>query len=427
MPKQHTIADKVVLEGVGLHTGSKTKVEISPLEADRGVVFERKDVVSAPFRASLTTVLDPQKFRRRTCLGTPEVPIQTVEHLMAALHLLGIDNVKVDVWGEELPGLDGSAKAFAEAFLRVGKVEQAAERKYVTLKEPIFINDGMATIAAFPSDELRITYSLKYDNPVIGTGCLEVVVNGDSDIAARDRLYEARTFCLEEEAKNLLSLGLGKGSNYENTLVVSQNGIMNNRLRFPDEFVRHKMMDLIGDLYLAGPVKARVIAAKSGHTATIKLLEKLTAKANGTVPEGILSVEEIMKIIPHRFPFLLIDRIVELDKGKRAVGVKSVTMNEHFFQGHFPGRPVMPGVLIIEAMAQTAAVAVLSCEEHRGKLAFFMAVNNAKFRKPVVPGDQLRFEVEVVKTRSKTGIFNAKAYVAEALVAEGELMFAFVD
>ena len=148
---------------------------------------------------------------------------------------------------------------------------------------------------------------------------------------------------------------------------------------------------------------------------------------NVSTTNTVLNIEEIMKIVPHRFPFLLVDRIVELEKGKRAVGIKNVTMNEHFFQGHFPNRPVMPGVLIVEALAQVACVTMFSCDEYKGKLAFFMAINNAKFRKPVVPGDQLRLEIEVGKVRSKTGMVNARALVDGAVVAEGELMFAFVD
>ena len=428
MANQCTIKEKVSFAGIGLHTGTQARVEVSPLGVDSGIVFERKDIPSAAFKASPDKVLDPVRFPRRTCVGSDTAPIQTIEHLMAALHLLGIDNVKVDIWGEEIPGLDGSAKLFADAFLKVGKLQQDAARKYIVVQRPIVIDDGSSSISAQPLDGLCVGYNLKYDNPVIGERYLEVMVDGDASRAATERIYEARTFCLEEEAKKLLAAGLGKGSNYNNTLVVSQMGVVNNSLRFDDEFARHKVMDLIGDLYLAGPIKAKIVAVKSGHAATIKLLEKIMQEQT-SVSEGankIMYVEDIMKIVPHRFPFLLVDRVIELEKGKRAVGIKNVTMNEHFFQGHFPSRPVMPGVLIIEALAQVACVTMFSCEEHRGKLAFFMAINNAKFRKPVVPGDQLRLEVEVGKVRSKTGMVNARALVDGAVVAEGELMFAFV-
>jgi UDP-3-O-[3-hydroxymyristoyl] N-acetylglucosamine deacetylase/3-hydroxyacyl-[acyl-carrier-protein] dehydratase len=427
MDKQNTLKGKVCFEGVGLHSGLAAKVEVLPLPADSGIIFERKDITSAPFKASVNAVLKSEKFLRRTCIGTDTVYIQTVEHLMAALYLAGIDNAKVDVWGEEIPGMDGSAKEFFDEFHKAGILEQDAPRKYICIKEPLFIEAGSRTITALPADELRISYTLQYDNPVIGTSCFTSAIGRGRGKAALEKIYEARTFCLEEEAKKLLEMGMGKGSNYANTLVVSQTEVVKNKLRCLDEFAKHKVLDLIGDLYLAGSVKANMIAVKSGHTATIQLLEKIMKTQSSIGEGGTLMIEDIMNILPHRFPFLLVDRITHLEKGKKATGIKSVTMNEHFFQGHFPSRPVMPGVLIIEAMAQVAGVAMLSCDEHKGKLAFFMAINNAKFRKPVVPGDQLRFEIEVVKARSKTGIVEAKAFVADDLVAEGELMFAFVD
>jgi len=427
MDKQNTLGSKVSFEGVGLHSGTSAKVEVSSLPVNSGIVFERKDIASAPFKASLGAVLKSEKFLRRTCIGTEAAYIQTVEHLMAALYLSGIDNAKVDVWGEEIPGMDGSAKKFFDDFVAAGIVEQDAPRKYIYVKEPLFIETGTRFIMALPSDSLRISYTLQYDNPIIGTSCFTAAVNRGASNASLDKIYEARTFCLEEEAKRLLESGMGKGSNYDNTLVVSNSGVVKNKLRCDNEFAKHKVLDLIGDLYLAGSVKASIIAVKSGHTATIQLLGKIMSTQE-TVPEGkVLQVEDIMKILPHRHPFLLVDRITHLEKGKKATGIKGVTMNEHFFQGHFPGRPVMPGVLIVEAMAQVAGVVMLSCDEHRGKLAFFMAINNAKFRKPVVPGDQLRFEVEVIKARSKTGIVAGKAFVADDVVAEGELMFAFVE
>ncbi|UCC94936.1 MAG: 3-hydroxyacyl-ACP dehydratase FabZ, partial [Candidatus Omnitrophota bacterium] len=228
------------------------------------------------------------------------------------------------------------------------------------------------------------------------------------------------------------------GSNYENTLVVSDEKIIKNKLRFPDEFIKHKVLDLVGDLYLVGSMKAHVIAVRSGHHLNIKLLgrlrrykEKIASGGVGSktfyVPEGKeLTSEEIMKILPHRYPFLLVDRIMNLEKGKRATGIKNVSINEHFFQGHFPARPVMPGVLLIEAMAQVGGVLMLACEEHKGKLAFFMAANNVKFRKTVEPGDQLVIEVVAGKVKSKTGVVYAKTSVDNKLVAEAELMFSLV-
>jgi len=427
MDKQSTLKSKVCFEGIGLHSGSSVKVEVSPLPVGCGIIFERKDITSEPFKACVNAVLKSEKFLRRTCIGTEAVYIQTVEHLMAALYLAGIDNAKVDVWGEEIPGMDGSAKEFFDGFNKAGVIDQEAPRKYICIKEPLSVEMGSRSITALPADELKISYTLQYDNPVIGTSYFASTIGRGQEKAALEKIYEARTFCLADEAKNLLGLGMGKGSNYTNTLVVSQSEVVKNKLRCQNEFAKHKVLDLIGDLYLAGPVKASIIAVKSGHTATIQLLGNIMDQQNTIGEGGVLEIVDIMKILPHRYPFLLVDRIIHLEKGKKAVGIKSVTMNEHFFQGHFPGRPVMPGVLIVEAMAQVAGVTMLSCDEHRGKLAFFMAINNAKFRKPVVPGDQLRFEIEVIKARSKTGIVAAKAFVADGLVAESELMFAFVD
>ena len=436
MEKQKTIKGKIVLEGVGLHTGGKTKLELLPAAVGTGIIFVRKDIESTSvIKANSYSVLNPDKFPRRTSIGTDGVYVHTVEHLMAALHLSGVDNIQINIWGEEVPGLDGSAKEFVEKIRETGTQEQEAPRNRLIIKEPLWVEEGSTSIVMLPCKDLRISYVLNYDNPIIGSGYADVVINEELN----DNVYEARTFCLEAEVKSLLDMGLGKGANYKNTLVISDKGILDNELRFKDEFVKHKILDLIGDLYLAGPVRGHIIAIRGGHSLNIKLLNKLSkyrAKSQGAgvgsgssfIPEkGELNIEEIMQILPHRYPFLLVDKITYLDKGKKAVGVKSVTMNENFFQGHFPGRPVMPGVLIVEAMAQVGGVLMLACEEHSGKLAFFMAANRVKFRKTVVPGDQLTLEVVAGKMRSKTGSVFTKAFVDGKVVAEAELMFALVQ
>ncbi|UCG34987.1 MAG: UDP-3-O-[3-hydroxymyristoyl] N-acetylglucosamine deacetylase [Candidatus Omnitrophota bacterium] len=435
MDKQRTIKKKVSFEGVGLHTGEKTKIVLCPAPVNTGIIFVRQDIPTFLVKADLSSLADPEKFPRRTSVGNDGVYIHTIEHLMAALHLLGIDNIQINMWGEEVPGLDGSAKEFIEKIKEAGLLEQGAYRDYLTIKEPLWVDESCASIIVLPSTDLRISYVLKYDNPLIGSGYMDLVINGK----ATDNFYEARTFCLEDEVKPLLNMGLGKGANYDNTLVVSSKGIIKNKLRFDDEFVKHKILDLVGDLYLVGALKAHVIAVKSGHSLSIKLLDKLrrykdkvkrggVGSREGYVPQGTeLNAEEIMKILPHRYPFLLVDKVVELEKAKRCVGIKNVSMNEYFFQGHFPGRPVMPGVLIVEAMAQVGGILMLACAEHRGKLAYFMAANNIKFRKTVEPGDQLVIEVNIGKTRSKTGSVYAKASVEGKVVAEAELMFALVE
>lgn len=434
--KQKTIKSRVFLEGIGLHTGKETKLELLPAPVDTGIIFMRKDIEAASLiKVSLYSVLAPEKYPRRTSIGCDGVVVHTVEHLMAALHLLGIDNVQANIWGEEIPGLDGSAKYFVDRIREVGCQEQALERDFLTIKEPLWVEEGSASIVLLPYNSLRISYVLDYDNPLIGSGYADIVFNG----SLKDNLYEARTFCLEDEVKSLLSMGLGKGANYKNTLVVSDKGIIDNKLRFEDEFLKHKVLDLVGDLYLSGPLRGHVIAIRGGHSLNIKLLNKLRrykekVKSAGIgsrtayVPQGTeLSAQEIMKILPHRYPFLLVDKITHLDKGKKAIGIKSVTMNEYFFQGHFPGKPIMPGVLIIEAMAQVGGVLMLACEEHKGKLAYFMAADNIKFRKTVVPGDQLVIEVVVGKLRSRTGSVITKAFVDGKVVAQAELKFAMVE
>ncbi|MBN3040765.1 MAG: UDP-3-O-[3-hydroxymyristoyl] N-acetylglucosamine deacetylase [Candidatus Omnitrophica bacterium] len=436
MDNQRTINSKVVLEGVGLHTGEKSRLELAPAPVDTGIVFVRKDIDSSSFiKANLYSVIDPEKFPRRTSIGANGVYVHTIEHLMAALHILGIDNIQISIWGEEIPGLDGSAKDFVDPLQKVGLNEQSAKRDRLIIREPMWVEEGSTSIVVLPYPSLRISYVLNYDNSLIPPGYMDIILNG----TPKDNFYEARTFCLENEVKPLLDMGLGKGSNYKNTLVVSDKGILENRLRFSDEFVKHKILDLIGDLYLTGPMRGHIIAIRGGHTLNIRLLQKLrrykeriksagVSTVSSFIPTGDeLGAHEIMKILPHRYPFLLIDRIVYLEKGKKAIGIKSVTTNEYFFQGHFPGRPIMPGVLIVEAMAQVGGVLMLACEEHRGKLAFFMAANNIKFRRTVVPGDQMNIEVEIGKIRSRTGSVNARAVVDNKIVAEGELMFALVD
>ena len=438
MDKQRTIAKPVGLQGVGLHTASKVNITFKPAEIDSGITFVRKDLSSGlVIKASVEYLLSSDRFPRRTCIGKDGAEIHTIEHLMAALAGLSIDNLCIEMDNDEVPGLDGSSADFAKILTEAGIVEQGKERRYFLIKEPIFAEEDDASIVALPSREFKVSYTLNYNHPLLKAEFLQVSLNPE---IFEKELSSARTFCLEEEADELQRQGLGRGANYSNTLVVGKNGVINNKLRFPDEFVRHKVTDLLGDLYLLGqPIRGHIIALKSGHSLNLKLVKKIDEQRNryllggvgtgyhfkGT--EGELDIETIMKILPHRQPFLFVDRIIYLEKGKRAIGVKNVTINDYFFKGHFPGKPVMPGVLIVEAMAQVGGVMMLAPEENRGKLAYFLSADHIKFRKTVVPGDQLTMEVTAGKIKSKTGQVHAKALVNGKIVAEADLMFALVD
>jgi UDP-3-O-[3-hydroxymyristoyl] N-acetylglucosamine deacetylase/3-hydroxyacyl-[acyl-carrier-protein] dehydratase len=438
MEKQKTIAKDIKLNGIGLHTGKMVNVSFKPAQTDAGITFVRTDISSRPeIKATIDSWAIQSIARRRSSIGSDGAQIHTVEHLMAALSGLDIDNLIVEIDNEELPGLDGSSLNFVETLIKAGLIEQDKERRYYCLKEPIFVEDTDSTIAVLPYPELKISYSLDYQHPYLKSGFLEIKINPQ---IFQKELASARTFCLEDEAEDLKKQGLGKGANYDNTLVVGKDGVINNKLRFPDEFIRHKILDLLGDLYLLGePLKCHVIAVKSGHSLNLKMLKKINEQRNkgaasrnndkgATVADsGGMDINEIMKILPHRHPFLFVDRIVSLQKGKHVVGIKNVTMNDYFFKGHFPGRPVMPGVIILEAMAQVGGVMMLSAEENKGKFAYFMSINNAKFRKTVLPGDQLVLDVTAVKIRSKTGIVRGEAIVDGKVVAEADLMFALGD
>lgn len=434
---QKTLKTQCTIEGIGLHTGCKVKIICKPAKEHSGISFVRVDLPGQP-----ATKVDPLNIHidtsmpRCTSIGKGEAAIHTVEHFMSALCGLGITNLLVEVDANELPGLDGSGIGFFNALKKSGIAEQDALAPYFEIKEPIGVELNGCSIFMVPAPDFKIAYTLDYDHPILRSQFFSAVIDQKT---YEKEIAPSRTFCLEEEADELRARGLGRGANYQNTLVVGKDSVKENKVRFPDEFARHKVLDFIGDLYLLGmPIRGHVFAVKSGHTLNIKLLkmilkqkEKYARNTASTfeLAEGQnkMDINEIMKVLPHRYPFLLVDRVIDIDRGKRGVGIKNVTINESFFQGHFPTRPVMPGVLMVEAMAQTAGVVILTNEIHRGKVAFFMAANNVKFRKVVGPGDQLAMEVEVVRDKTKIAQARVISRVNGEIATEADMVFSFTD
>ena len=421
MPRR-TIERDVTIKGIGLHTGATTTAVCRPAPVGEGIGFRRVDLAGSPtIAARLTEVAATE---RRTALGQGEQTIHTVEHLLAAVGALEIDDLIVEIDGPEPPIADGSFAPYVEKLRSAGLVDRAGEATVYRVAAPFQVTDGDSTYVIAPHKGLRLTTTIEWAHPLIGrqVGVYDITPDGFTG-----ELAKARTFGFASEVETLRGKGLIRGASTDNAVVLSPDGVLDTTLRWPDEFVRHKAGDIVGDLaLLGGRVQAHIIANRPCHQGNIALARAIarTSSKNGA---AVFDIGRIQDVLPHRYPFLLVDRIIEIEGKTRIVGIKNVTINEPFFQGHFPGHPIMPGVLIIEAMAQVGGMLVLGTEDISDKVVYFMSLDNVKFRRPVLPGDQLRCEVEMVQFRGKTAKMKGVAFVDGQVVAEAEMMARVVD
>ena len=433
MEKQQTLAAKVHISGTALHNGEKVNLTIHPAPAGHGFKFRRIDLPDEPvIEAHAGNV---RHVERATTLVEGNAKIQTVEHVLSALSGMGVDNALIEMDANEPPIGDGSARIYVDAIRQAGIVEQDASRAFIEPREPIVVETGSSLLAVFPGEQFKISCTQAGDG---GRFAQYLSVEITPEFYARE-IAPARTFVYYEEVRPLMEKGLIKGGSLENAIVIKGESVLSKEpLRFSDEFVRHKILDIIGDLALAGRrLRGHVVAIRPGHgpnTELARRLRKANADLLAMAPKpraaqpGVLDIDEIQRTLPHRYPFLMVDRVVEIDDlSGRAVGVKAVTINEPYFQGHFPGHPVMPGVLQVEAMAQVASLIMMRRTENEGKIGYFMSADGVKFRKPVLPGDTLFIECTMLSMKKKLGKASCRCLVNGEVVSEGELLFGLVD
>jgi len=428
--RQRTLSGPAVVEGRGLFTGAESRATLRPGAPGTGVVFVRTDLPGSPPVPARVEHVAPRP--RRTCLRVGEAVVETVEHCLSAMAGMGIDNAVVELTGEELPAGDGSARPFVEAIVEAGPVEQGLARDPIVLSRPITVADGDATLTALPStrSELDLMYDLHYGEEA-PLGRQVFAIQLDSDVYV-DQIAPARTYALAGEARSMRERGMFTHLRPSDVLVIDETGPIDNEFRFPDEPARHKILDLLGDLTLAGrPIHGRVIGARSGHALNHRLVEEIVKQAEtpggepGVAPA--MDIRRILGLLPHRYPMVLVDRVLEIEGDRRAVGVKNVTINEPFFQGHYPVAPIMPGVLIVEAMSQLAGLMLSQKLERTGKVAILLSLENVKLRRSVTPGDQLILHAEAMRATSRFGECRCWATVESATVAEARVKFMMVD
>ncbi|MEM9283327.1 MAG: bifunctional UDP-3-O-[3-hydroxymyristoyl] N-acetylglucosamine deacetylase/3-hydroxyacyl-ACP dehydratase [Verrucomicrobiota bacterium] len=432
-PKQTTLAKSATVTGTSLHTGEQVTLTMKPAPIDHGIKFRRIDLDDQPFIDAHVSKV--QTVERATTLAEGSVKVHTVEHVISALTGMGVDNAIIEMDANEPPIGDGSARPFVDCIKKAGIEEQEAFRSVFEIREPIHLetkNGSLITIV--PDKSFRIS-------------CTQVGPGGrmtqfySTEITPEiyeKEISDARTFVFYEDVEPLLEKGLIKGGSLENAIVIKGDSVMSKEsLRHNEEFARHKILDIVGDLMLSGKkIMGHVIAVKPGHGPNTEMAAKLAKTFEQTlsmVPpvtiptgEGVMDNVEVQKVLPHRYPFLMVDRVVGFEGDMKCTGVKQVTTNEPFFQGHFPGHPVMPGVLQVEAMAQVASIVMLRTPENQGKIGYFMSADKVKFRKPVMPGDTLMIESEIIKVRRNISYAQCRCLVNGEVTSSCELKFAIV-
>jgi UDP-3-O-[3-hydroxymyristoyl] N-acetylglucosamine deacetylase / 3-hydroxyacyl-[acyl-carrier-protein] dehydratase len=426
MIEQQTPGAEAGIEGVGLHTGTTARLRFLPAAPGTGIRFRRSDLPGAPeIPADLQHVAATD---RNTTLAAGDARVATVEHVLAAVFACELDNVVIELDGPEVPIADGSFGPFLETLRRVGVRTQGVPARVLELKETVRASGPAgASYVAVPDDAFRVAATIEFEHPLIRRQFGAYVVTPDE--FHRD-IGPARTFGFLRDAEALRARGLVQGVSFDNAVILDEEGVASGELRWPDEFVRHKAGDIIGDLALVGRrLRAQVIATRPSHAGNVEIARAIMqAEARCTTGAPIVDINKIMQHLPHRYPMLLVDRIIDFEHGKRIVGIKNVTINEPFFQGHYPGHPIMPGVLLIEAMAQVGGLLMMDAiEDIENKVVYFMTMDNVKWRRPVTPGDQVRFELEMLQFRRHTCRMRGVGYVDGQVVAEADLMARIVD
>ena len=432
---QHTVGKIASFSGTALHTGDKVTLKLHPAPVDHGIKFKRKDLQDEP---TIDAKIENLKtVERATTIGEGSVRVHTVEHILSALSAMGVDNAIVEMDANEPPIGDGSAQPYVDLIKRAGVSAQDEPRKFFDVGEPMHVEAKTgALLVLLPDNKFRISCTQAGPNNRF-TQFLSVDV---TPAVFEREIAPARTFVYYEDVKPLMDKNLIKGGSLENAIVVRGDAVLSKEpLRFGDEFVRHKILDIIGDLALVGRrIRGHIVAVKPGHATNADLARSIVREqtrrsalaAPRTIPsgDGGLDADQVMQILPHRFPFLMVDRILSFETETKCVGVKTVTINEPFFQGHFPGHPVMPGVMQVEAMAQVASILLFKLAKTTSRIGYFMSADGVKFRKPVLPGDTIFVHAELTKSRGER-LAKAKCHcvVNDAIVSEAELMFTFLD